>query len=222
MEELNIKKYDTLSRIFKYPHPALLTDLKLAENIVREFHPELLEYLEPFTECVSSSTLSQMEEIYTRTFDVQAITTLDTGYVLFGDDYKRGALLANLNKEHLAAENNCGTELADHLPNLLKLLPRMKDNLIRLELVKKIILPALNKIISDFASERIKQRNISYKKHYKTLLESSRDYALIYRFPLQLILKILGFDFGLMPEDELKQEKSFTKEIINELEINEK
>ena len=83
MEELNIKKYDTLSRIFKYPHPALLTDLKLAENIVREFHPELLEYLEPFTECVSSSTLSQMEEIYTRTFDVQAITTLDTGYVLF-------------------------------------------------------------------------------------------------------------------------------------------
>jgi len=222
MNELNTGKYDTLSRIFNYPHPALQEDVQRAESTVREYHPELLEYIQSFNLCVSSSTLSQMEEIYTRTFDVQAITTLDIGYVLFGDDYKRGALLANLNKEHLAAENNCGTELADHLPNLLRLLPRMKNDEIRTELVNKIILPALNKIINDFASERIKQRNIAYRKHYKTLIEDSKKYALIYRFPLQLIFKILEQDSGSDYRVESKLNKGFTKEIINELEINEK
>ena len=45
----------------------------------------------------------------------QVLATLDIGYVLFGDDYKRGELLANLNQEHRKANNDCGTELADHL-----------------------------------------------------------------------------------------------------------
>ena len=65
-------------------------------------------------------------ELYLRTFDVQAITTLDIGYVLFGEDYKRGALLAGLSAEHKKVSNDCGIELADHLPNVLRLLPKME------------------------------------------------------------------------------------------------
>ena len=68
-----------------------------------------------------------LQELHTRTFDVQSLTTLDIGYVLFGDDYKRGALLSNLNQEHSRAENDCRGELADHLPNLLRLIPKLKD-----------------------------------------------------------------------------------------------
>ena len=66
-------------------------------------------------------------EIHTRSFEVQSITTLDVGYVAFGDDYKRGELLVNLNREHEAVGVDCGSELPDHLPNVLRLMARWQD-----------------------------------------------------------------------------------------------
>ena len=43
--------------------------------------------------------LDEVQEVFTRSFDVQSITTLGVGYVMFGDDYKRGEMLVNLNRE---------------------------------------------------------------------------------------------------------------------------
>jgi hypothetical protein len=40
--------------------------------------------------------------LFTRSFDVQAVTTLDLGYIVFGEDYKRGELLVNRAPEFLA------------------------------------------------------------------------------------------------------------------------
>ena len=82
--------------------------------------------VEHFLDAIPERTLD-LQELHTRTFDVQALTTLGTGYVLFGDDYKRGALLSNLNREHNDAQNDCRGELADHLPNVLRLIPKLKD-----------------------------------------------------------------------------------------------
>lgn len=218
----NIRKYDTLTKLFIYPHADILTEINEVKEVVEEFHPEMVETLNPFIDCVRESTRSEMEEIYTRTFDVQAVTTLDIGYVLFGDDYKRGELLANLNREHLSARNDCGTELADHFPNILKLLPRMADEVIRLELVVNIVLPALNKILNDFSSDRIDKKNVSYKKHHKTIIENSKKYSLIYLYPLQLVFNILKKDYNVKFEINGTSQNDFTTEIITELEINTK
>ena len=62
-----------------------------------------------------------------KTFDVQAVCSLDIGYVLFGEDYKRAQLLVNLQSEHKAAGVDCGSELGDHLPNVLTLLSKTND-----------------------------------------------------------------------------------------------
>ena len=66
-----------------------------------------------------SNPSRKWEEIYTRTFDVQAITTLDVGYVLFGDDYKRGELLVNLNNEHTKAGNDLRNGISWRSPSKL-------------------------------------------------------------------------------------------------------
>ena len=95
---------------------------------------------------------------------MQAITTLDVGYVLFGDDYKRGELLVNLNREHREAGNECNGELADNLSNLLPLLSKMKNHDIRTDLVEIIIMPGLNKIIKEFDSKNIVLKNKAYQK----------------------------------------------------------
>lgn len=222
LNKINTRKYDSLSLLFQYPHANLMRDIKMAEKILCEDNPELSDSLSQFIECVSSSNLNELEEIYTRTFDVQAITTLDIGYVLFGDDYKRGSLLANLNREHTEAGNDCGTELADHLPNVLKLLPRMKDENLRTELVKKIILPALQKINDDFSPKRIEMKNAAYQKHHKTIIENPKKFALVYSSVIQLIINVLQSDFNLTAVAASEYQSDFTNQIINELEINRK
>ena len=113
-----------------------------------------------------------MQELFTRSFDVQAIATLDLGYVLFGDDYKRGELLANLNREHVDAKNDCGTELADHLPNILRLMSVLQDEELIEDLAYAIVGPALLEMIGEFDSDRLEKKNESYRKHYKTLIET--------------------------------------------------
>ena len=96
-----------------------------------------------------------LEELYTRTFDIQAPCTLDVGYVLFGEDYKRGHFLVKMHELQNQYENDCGTELADHLPNILTLLEKMKetDPEQAEDLVKKIVLPALEKMLQRFSAD---------------------------------------------------------------------
>ena len=91
-----------------------------------------------------------MQEIFTRSFDVQAITTLGVGYVMFGDDYKRGELLVNLNREHREAGVECGTELPDHLPNVLACSAGGRIRRSSAEFVEEILHPALRMMIEEF------------------------------------------------------------------------
>ena len=116
--------------------------------------------------------------------------------MLFGDDYKRGALLSNLNQEHSSAENDCRGELADHLPNLLRPIPKLKDQDLLDELVREILVPALMLMIREFDPERIGKKNASYQKHYKTLIDPAGGCdSTVYRRTLKAVLKVLARDF---------------------------
>ena len=91
--------YRLLAGLFEYP------DADYPEKIdrVRQFldgkYVDATVELDEFIKRLPDDDLLTMQELFTRSFDVQAIATLDIGYVLFGDDYKRGELLANLNQE---------------------------------------------------------------------------------------------------------------------------
>ena len=112
----NINHYEKLAQLFQYPKTDYREKVKEAETVLTELYPETLTTFKQFSDFVSNSSHDEITEIFTRTFDVQAITTLDVGYVLFGDDYKRGELLVNLNREHREAANECTDELAEIFP----------------------------------------------------------------------------------------------------------
>jgi nitrate reductase assembly molybdenum cofactor insertion protein NarJ len=114
------------------------------------------------TEAFGSMTMNQRQEYYLKTFDVQAVCYLDLGYLLFGDDYKRAQLLVNLQAEHKRAGVDCGTELADHLPNVLKLLAVTEDDDFANELGFVILIPSIRFMILKFGET---------ENHYKSLLE---------------------------------------------------
>lgn len=187
--------YHLIAGLFDYPHADFPGRVAEVEKFLDENYQEAGARLKAFADYTRSSTLIEMEELYTRSFDVQAITTLDVGYVLFGDDYKRGEILSNLNREIMKAKLDPGKELADHLPNVLRLLPKLEDEELIKELVSEIIAPALTLMIAEFDPKRLEQKNRSYQKHYKTLIATSEVHALLYEKPLKALQWVLQKDF---------------------------
>ena len=192
---MNYAHYSHVAELFDFPSPELAPRGRALLDFLRDNYPDAALELKHFLDAIPERTLD-LQELHTRTFDVQAMTTLDIGYVLFGDDYKRGALLSNLNQEHSRAQNDCRGELADHLPNLLRLIPKLKDQDLLEELVREILVPALMLMIREFEPERIGKKNANYKKHYKTLIDPAHasDTTISCR-TLKALMHVLEKDF---------------------------
>jgi nitrate reductase assembly molybdenum cofactor insertion protein NarJ len=146
----DLTHYKTLAEMFRYPSDELKAFSGTWRDIILKYDPELILKLDPFTAHINEKPLSFQQEYYISTFDVQALCFLDIGYVLFGEDYKRGVFLVNIKKEQVKAGNDCGSELPDHLPNILTLLPKIQDADLAEELVYSLLIPAIHEMISKF------------------------------------------------------------------------
>jgi nitrate reductase assembly molybdenum cofactor insertion protein NarJ len=192
---MNYAHYSHVAELFDFPGPEFAARGRALSGLLRENYPAAAVEVEHFLDAIPDRTLD-LQELHTRTFDVQSLTTLDIGYVLFGDDYKRGALLSNLNQEHRRAENDCRGELADHLPNLLRLIPKLKDQNLLDELVRQILVPALMLMIREFDPGRIEKKNANYQKHYKTLIDPAcASDSTVYCRALKAVIDVLAKDF---------------------------
>lgn len=224
--KMPLDHYQDLACLFEYPesdYPARVQGL--CDLLERRCPPAAAE-LNAFAKALPSQQssfspheLHEMQEIFTRSFDVQSITTLSVGYIVFGDDYKRGELLVNLNREHREAGVDCGSELPDHLPNVLRLIARWRDREIVAEFVEEILHPALERMVGEFDSARMEQRSRLYRKHFKTLIASSAERGTIFRMPLVALLAVVENDFDLSERKRSEPESDFLGSIGRELEI---
>ena len=218
--------YQQLAAVFDYPDADLPAQLRRLCESLQSRYPAAASRFEFFAKALPSSgeRLSEMEldevqEIFTRSFDVQAITTLSVGYIVFGDDYKRAELLVNLNREHRDAGLDCGSELSDHLPNVLRLIAKWDDPEIVLEFVEEILHPAISNMIHEFGADRILERNRLYRKHYKTLIASSEERGTMYIDALQGLLAVVRQDFDLAEHRRPEQRSDFLQSLGREMEI---
>ena len=213
-----------LASLFEYPdadYPDRVRDVK---DCLTGRYSDASAELDRFIELLPVDDLQKMQELFTRSFDVQAVTTLDIGYVLFGDDYKRGILLANLNREHRNAGIDTGTELADYIPNLLRLMAVIEDEEVLQDLAYAILAPALLEMIGEFSTDRIQKRNKSYEKHYKTLIETPAvavEAVTLYQFALKSLYAVLKQDFALIETMPLQRSNDFLASVSRENEIEE-
>ncbi len=63
-----------------------------------------------------------LEELYTTTFDLNPVATLEVGWHLWGERYERGRFLADLRALQSALGIDGGCELPDHLTVLLPII----------------------------------------------------------------------------------------------------
>ena len=109
--------------------------------------------------------LADLQELYTRTFDLNPVCALEVGYHLFGENYKRGEFLANLRETEAPFDLGQENQLPDYLPVLLRLLTKLDDEELRSSLISQCMVPAIEKMMSSFKDT---------ENPYRYLLEAVR------------------------------------------------
>ncbi|MBK7653425.1 MAG: hypothetical protein IPJ20_25580 [Flammeovirgaceae bacterium] len=216
--KINSDHYRLMAGLLDFPEHGLIEQVNEVRTFLDSRYPDAVDNFRPFYELVKEISVDDIQELYTRTFEVQAITTLDLGYLLFGDDYKRAELLVNLNREHNTVGNNCGHELADHLPNVIRLITLLEDDELRRELLKKLIIPGLKKMIGDFDPEKLEKKNEVYVKHHKTLIELKEHSGTFYQFPIITLLSMIEMDFELTAIEK-EETSDFLTSLSTEMKI---
>lgn len=135
-----------ISALLRYPDDRTqVLAASLADAAMATGHP-CQEHLEAFALVARGLELRDLQELYTRGFDLNPDCSMDLGWHLFGETYQRGQFMAMM--RHHLRENGIeeGRNLPDHLPTLLDLGMKLETS-DAMDLVDDCILPALEKIL---------------------------------------------------------------------------
>src|SRR6185295_13689937 len=139
--------FETLASLLEYPTGDLNLRVERAKQWLTIQKPEVAVQFISFRRKIRAFSVDKLEELYTQTFDLNPVCTLDIGYHLFGENYKRGELLAKLRETEAPFELGQANQLPDHLPVLLRLVAKLEDQELRLALIGEILIPALAKML---------------------------------------------------------------------------
>ncbi|OGP13240.1 MAG: nitrate reductase molybdenum cofactor assembly chaperone [Deltaproteobacteria bacterium RIFCSPLOWO2_02_FULL_50_16] len=149
---MNPDLYNSLSRLIEYPEDDFQENLKHCLKLTEKHHLKKVDGLRSFAHTAKCMNLSELEEYYTRTFDINPVTALEVGWHLYGETYERGSFLVkmrNLSKKLNISESR---ELPDHLAHLLKLLGPMEEQEAR-QIISQYLLPGIKKMIEGFENK---------------------------------------------------------------------
>lgn len=136
------RSYNALANLLDYPGADWSRQIELMSA-------ELTEEANAFAQFganIANLSLAELQELYTRTFDLSPVCALDIGYHLFGENYKRGVFLANLRETEAPFDLGQEHQLPDYLPVLLRLVARLGDDELRASLIAECLIPALEKM----------------------------------------------------------------------------
>jgi nitrate reductase assembly molybdenum cofactor insertion protein NarJ len=188
--------YNILADIFRYPDVKYKESVDACSQILKDNYPDAYENMAPFFEYIGRKSLYEIEENFSKTFHIQAVCYLDIGYVLFAEDYKRGEFLVRMKNEQENVNNDCGIELADNLPNVLTLMPMLKDQEFREEFVVRILIPALEKMLAEFDSARMELKDKVRMKKQKVIILNDLEHKNLYEHVIRALLMVVKTDFN--------------------------
>lgn len=149
--------YTQFADLISYPGGDLFSITESCLGGVRSVHPEAADELEAFQNGIQNLSVQKIEELYTVTFDMQPVCYPYAGYQLFGESYKRGAFMAQLNEAYRAFGYSSGEELPDHLAVILRFLgldsANRQGEFCQTLLVEGVI-PTLDKMLKAFAESQ--------------------------------------------------------------------
>lgn len=137
------RAYESFAALLTYPATEDMPDFNsILAVLPSDCHPRIAS----FRAAVETLSLEARQELFTQTFDLNPVCSLELGWHLFGENYERGLLLVRLREELRAAGIIEAGELPDHLTYTLRLLPRMETERAA-DFAGAIVLPALVKMV---------------------------------------------------------------------------
>lgn len=140
-----------LGELFDYPDDHLSEHAAECVQLLVSDLPGASSQMGKFLDFVSATTQGRMEEIYTSTFDVSPTCFIFAGYMLFGETFKRGEFLVQLQERYHQHNFSVGNELADHIAVIIRFIATLdEDEILRDEIIEDCLLPVMDKMISSF------------------------------------------------------------------------
>lgn len=125
------------------------------EHCRREFAaavPQAEDTLAGFAAALDGLSKEELEELFTRTFELVPQCALEVGWHLFGENYSRGEFLVWMRQELRRLGLPESTELPDHLGHVLPVLGRLGPAQSG-PFAERCVLPALDKMLAGLADQ---------------------------------------------------------------------
>ncbi|MEX2188225.1 MAG: nitrate reductase molybdenum cofactor assembly chaperone [Pirellulales bacterium] len=145
METARQVRFDMLGRLFRYPTEQYVADAAALATALDAIGSRAAESLAQFAAFAQSTTLHELEETYTRTFDLNPACAAEIGWHLFGEEYLRGLFMVRIRNEMRERGLEETGELPDHVVHLLALVAAMENDSAR-ELARACMCPAVGKM----------------------------------------------------------------------------
>ncbi|MEE8584436.1 MAG: molecular chaperone TorD family protein [Acidobacteriota bacterium] len=147
MTPSEVELYDGLSDVLTYPGPDYQRKVSRCAGMLQRTHPQAEGTFNQFAQRIAPKAVHELEELFTRTFDLDPACCLEVGWHLFGENYERGRFLVRMRQELSRSQVRESTELPDHLTHVLRALARM-DSDMAAGFVAEGVLPALEKMMN--------------------------------------------------------------------------
>lgn len=146
--------YNLIADILEYPDDALAGKAFKCAELLSGDYPAAAKKLNKFVDSTKGESLGHLEEVYTATFDINPMCSLDVGYQLFGENFKRSKFMVKLKQSYKEHDFDSGNGLPDYLPTMLRFLSGIDDEQIETSLLKDCIVPALSKMEGNFDKKK--------------------------------------------------------------------
>lgn len=137
--------YDALAGLLAYPRGRFAQCIERCRAALGDGCPEAVAHLDRFGSACLPLSPEQLEELYTQTFDLSPVCSLELGWHLFGENYSRGEFLVQMRQLLRRVGLSESSELPDHLTHVLPVLGRLPPGEAD-RLISKFLLPALAKM----------------------------------------------------------------------------
>lgn len=145
METTRQLRFNALGRLFRYPTEDYARGAsQLAEALAAD-GSRAAEPLARFASYAVSIPLHELEETYTRTFDLNPSCAAEIGWHLFGEEYLRGLFMVRIRNEMRERGLEESGELPDHVVHVLAVLAAMEPDSAR-EFARACVCPAVGKM----------------------------------------------------------------------------
>jgi nitrate reductase molybdenum cofactor assembly chaperone len=145
--------YEQFAKLFEYPGEDYHTIAEQCLAALRREHSETIASLEEFCASTRNLSVDDLRELFTRTFDLNPMCTLEIGWQLYGEDYQRGEFLVKMREQLREYDLRESGELPDHVSHALVLLVHLEPDEAA-EFAGSYLLPALDKMRTNWREDR--------------------------------------------------------------------